>query len=342
MKIAASEIWEDSDSVLIDVRTPAEYKQGHIPGAFNLPLFSNTERAVVGTLYKQKGPEKAMLQGLEIVGPKMKSLAEHAKTIADGRKVILHCWRGGKRSESMAWLFKMVGLNVDIIIGGYKAYRQLQTEFYSKNELNILVLGGRTGCGKTLLLHELAKQGQQIIDLEALAHHKGSAFGALGETVQESSEQFCNKLFDAFRKQDATKTYWIENESRAIGSVGIPEELWHKMKAAPLINIERSLDQRIEIIKAEYGHFSIEDLKQSFDKIRKKIGGQNLKKAHEALEGGNLAGAIKIALFYYDKAYQYYLDNNSTSIIKMLTINDLPIEKIAFELKELSVQVLKA
>lgn len=315
MKIKASALWSQQKRVLLDVRTPAEYEKGHIPGAINFPLFTNEERVIVGTLYKQESPETAMIKGLELVGPKMSLFVQKAKALAPNKQLIVHCWRGGKRSGSMAWLLRMAGYDVYTIEGGYKAYRNFIQQAFKTITLRLLVLGGRTGCAKTELLKDLATKGEQVIDLEGLAHHKGSAFGALGEVNQPTTEQFENNLFEQFQRINLNRIVWVENENKVLGKVSIPEGFWKQMKQAPLFNLARPLAIRKEIIRAQYGHFPITALKTAFEKIKKRLGGQNLNIALEALDQNDLSKAIEIALYYYDKAYQHYLEKNTAPLI---------------------------
>ncbi len=295
---------------LLDVRTPAEFEKGHIPQAFNLPLFTNEERTLVGTIYKQESPEAAMKKGLELVGPKMAWYVEVAEQICPDKKVIVHCWRGGKRSKSLAWLLGMAGFDTLVLNGGYKAYRQFVQASFKSLDYQLLVLGGRTGCGKTQLLRALKKQGEQLLDLEALARHKGSAFGWIGEEEQPTVEQFENNLYQAILELNLSKHIWVENESRGIGKVYLPEGFWGKLKAAPLINIQRPFEQRVQILIDTYVHDSKDDLIASFQKIKKRLGGLQLKEALDALEQNDLKTAAAIALRYYDKTYQYNLEKN--------------------------------
>jgi tRNA 2-selenouridine synthase len=200
-KIHPADLWQHlTDRVLIDVRSPAEFARAHIPNAHSLPLFNDEERAKVGTMYKQMSPEAALLKGLEIVGPKMSGFVKKAIKWSPDRKVIVHCWRGGKRSGSVAWLLKFAGFDVLTIEGGYKNYRQTVLQSFDNQLLkNMIILGGKTGSGKTYILKELEKRGEQIIDLEGLANHKGSAFGWIGENQQPTTEHFENLLHDALR-----------------------------------------------------------------------------------------------------------------------------------------------
>ena len=331
--IDISTLWdEQTNQLIIDVRSPGEFEKGHIPNAINIPLFTNDERAEVGTIYKQVGKEEALLKGLEFVGPKMAAIVKEVKNKCPNRKLFIHCWRGGQRSQSVAWLLTTAGFEVSVIKGGYKAYRNYILKTFTDTKLNMLVLGGRTGCGKTEILHELENQEEQLIDLEGLANHKGSAFGAIGEFDQPTVEQFENNLYEVFRNIDLKKLVWVENESKSIGRVYIPEGFWTQLKEAPLINIEIPLDRRIENLVNLYGKYPIEMMKDAFIKIKKRLGGQNLKLAIEALDKNDLHTAAAIALKYYDKSYQYMLDNNDTPNIHHLQFGKESNADIALQL----------
>jgi tRNA 2-selenouridine synthase len=304
-------ITEQRQIPVLDVRTPAEFEEAHIPGAFNLPLFTNEERAEVGTLYKQVNPKKAFLRGLEFVGPKMRQLVEQAESLAPYGKVQLHCWRGGQRSSSVAWLLDLSGFEVNVITGGYKAYRTWVQSELSKVKAHFLIVGGPTGTGKTEVLHALRAAGEQIIDLEGLAHHKGSAFGALGEQPQPTVRQFENNLWHTFRQLDANQRIWLENESRAIGRVYIPEGFWSRMTSVPLFDLKVSLDDRLDRLVRQYAAYSDEQLKIAFERIGKRLGGQHLNAAIEALQQENHRKAAEIALVYYDKAYRHHTNEKA-------------------------------
>ena len=332
-QISAKAFLETSrNRVILDVRTPAEFLQGHIPGAVNFPLFTNEERVVVGTLYKQHSPEEAYLKGLEFVGVKMRSFVERAKALAPEKKLGIHCWRGGKRSQSMAWLLRNAGFDVLTLQGGYKAYRNYVLAEFENSDYNIIILGGRTGCAKTTILHELQKLDEQIIDLEGIANHKGSAFGWIGEELQPSTEYFENILLYELQKLDSKKRIWVENESRGIGKIFIPQSFWKKMKAAALINIERPLDIRVQHLVDTYTHESKEDLLVAFQKIKKRLGGQNLKMAEAAVKENHFAAAAKIALHYYDKTYQHNLEKNISPQIFNINYTNKNTKEIAEDL----------
>lgn len=321
-----------SQRTVFDVRTPAEFAQGHIPGAVNLPLFSNEERAIVGTVYKQQSPELAMLKGLEFAGKKMRWYVEEAQRLSSGRGIAVHCWRGGKRSESMGWLLGQAGFDVIILKGGYKHYRHYIHDYLTKQKAPFIILGGYTGSGKTEILHELIKSGEQVLDLEALAHHKGSAFGALGEASQPTVEQFENDLFEAYAKLDKSRRIWLEDESKAIGRVYIPDGFWQQMVCAPHIKLEIPLQERIQHLVNIYATFPKENLIESFTKIKKRLGGQHLNAAIEALERGDYAEAVRIALVYYDKTYEYGIQQKTGAVVYPFQAEALRTEAIAQDL----------
>jgi tRNA 2-selenouridine synthase len=338
-KIEAAELFDyQQDRVIIDVRTPAEFNQGHIIGAVNLPLFTNEERIVVGTIYKKQSPEQALLKGLDFVGRKMPAFIKKAQKLAPNRKIIVHCWRGGKRSASMAWLLDLAGFDVFTLVGGYKAYRSNILE-HLMLPLNLYVVGGKTGTGKTEILQHLRHNNEQIIDLEHLACHKGSAFGALGEVAQPSTEHFENLLFETIRKLDKDKRIWVENESRSIGTVFLPDSFWKQVKNGILYNVEIPQAERVKRSVEDYKKYPIPDLIHIFKKIEKKLGGQHAQAAIEALEKEDFEKAATIALVYYDKTYTFGLENNITPIIHKLTFEHADMEKIATTLIHYNVAV---
>ncbi len=288
---------------MLDVRSPSEFAQGHIPGAKNLPLFTDEERAEVGTLYKQVSPEKAFMRGLDIAGAKMSWFVREAFRLAPEKNVGVHCWRGGKRSSSVGTLLQFSGFEVNVLEGGYKAFRNFCLTDFSERKTNFIVLGGKTGSGKTEILHVLKQLGEQVVDLEGLAHHKGSAFGALGEEAQPTVEQFENNLFAELRPLDPNRRVWVENESRSIGKMLIPAGVWEQIKAAPLVHLEMPFELRVERLQGDYAHFAPEELEACVLKIEKRMGGQHVKAALEAFRSGDVHRATAIALEYYDRTY---------------------------------------
>jgi len=179
---------------LIDVRSEGEFAEGHILGAVNIPLLNNQERVIVGTAYKQKGQREAIYEGFRLVGPRLNDIIGETEKTAAGKEVLVHCWRGGMRSNNFAQFIDMARIKSQTLKGGYKAYRQFAFDYFRK-PLQIILIGGCTGSGKSEVLRSLAAQGEQILDLEMLAHHKGSAFGALMQLPKPTTEQFHNNLF---------------------------------------------------------------------------------------------------------------------------------------------------
>ncbi len=314
---------------VLDVRSPAEYTQGHIPGAINWPLFTDEERARVGTLYKQQGQWAAFLLGLRLVGPKLEGLVRQARKWAPHRRVALHCWRGGQRSQSLAWLLEQAGFEVALLTNGYKNYRQHVLSTFEQGRWPIFILGGKTGAGKTKILHALRRLGEQVIDLEGLAHHKGSAFGSIGEAPQPTSEQFENELCDALCQLDPRRRVWIENESRTIGRVYIPQGLWEQMKRAPLLHIEVPHEYRLQNLIADYATAPMAELEAAFRRIEKKLGGLRLKTALEALHAGDFATAAEMALAYYDKTYEHERQSRELPLVYSLEVSCAEPEETA-------------
>ena len=315
----------------IDVRSPKEFNKGHIPHAINLPLFNDEERAKVGTIYKQTGRNEAIEAGLEIVGPKMADFVRFVKPLAKDNKIFVHCWRGGMRSGSMAWLFDTMGYEVYTLNSGYKAYRHLVLEGLGR-QASYIILGGRTGSGKTEILHHLQQIGQQILDFEKLAHHKGSAFGALGEKPQPSTEQFENNLYLEMSKLDLSKSIWLEDESKNIGKCSITNELWAHMCKAPLIVLDIPLELRVKRLVKDYGVMPIDGLEDAVRRIERRLGNEAMKDALSNLLEGNLHEFARITLHYYDKAYDHSLAIKDTKDITILPFETDDINRIAQKL----------
>lgn len=237
MEIKTKLLIEDfllTNEPILDVRSPIEFDQGHIPGAISFPLFTNDERAEVGTCYKKQGKEEAVKLGFDFAGPKLGDLIRNAKIIAPEKAVRIHCARGGMRSNSVAWCLETAGFQIALLEDGYKSYRQWVRKIVS-NPRKINILGGLTGTGKTHILYAIKKQGGQVLDLEGLANHRGSSFGGLGMKPQPSTQHFENLIAEQLVNFDSSLPVWIESESGQIGSCWVPEELFRQMKSAPAI-----------------------------------------------------------------------------------------------------------
>jgi tRNA 2-selenouridine synthase len=339
------------DNPVFDVRSPGEYTHAHIPGAHSLPLFTDDERAVVGTAYKQQSRQKAIKAGLDYFGPKMREMVEQVEKMFDVRRtmydskqtepdtvhrtsyiVLVHCWRGGMRSAGVAWLLDLYGFKVYTLVGGYKAYRKWVRQQFEK-DYNFKIIGGYTGSGKTLLLHQLAQLQQSTIDLEALANHKGSAFGGVGK--QPTQEQFENQLAEQLfvkscslavetpsqttNDQRPTCIY-VEDESQRIGNLQIPMPLWYTMRKSPVCFLDITFEERLNYITGEYGKLEKEYLVNAVMRIQKRLGGLETKNAINYLLEDNYKESFRILLRYYDKWYQkglYNRENAETLINKI-------------------------
>jgi tRNA 2-selenouridine synthase len=287
---------------LVDVRTPAEFEQGKIPGAFNIPIFTNEERVLVGTTYKQVGREQAILLGFDLTGNKWSDFIKQALEIAPSKKIAVHCWRGGMRSGSMAWAFDLYGFEVYLIQGGYKSYRRWSAEQFEK-PYRLTVLGGMTGSGKTKILHQFLSNNEQVVDLEDLAQHQGSSYGTMNVLVQPTQEQFENNLAFQLHQLDSNKLIWVEDESLTIGKRCIPKPLWEQIRNAPLVHLNIPLQNRIDLLVNEYGVLDPDFLIACTERIWKRLGPEQTKNAVTAIREGRMADFIRIVLVYYDKTY---------------------------------------
>lgn len=304
----------EDGALLLDARSPSEFAEAHIPGARSFPLFDDAERAEVGTLYKQIGREAAVERGLELIGPKMAGLVRDAKALfaaAEGRRPIhLYCWRGGMRSGSLGWLLRTAGLPVVLLEGGYKAYKQTLPAFMGQ-AWPLVRVGGYTGSAKTAVLDALKRAGEQVVDLEGLARHFGSAFGNLTQHPQPSSEHFRNLLADVLSGLDPQRRIWVENESRRIGKVHLPEPFYQRMIACPALEMLRSTEDRVQHLVGMYGEYDTDLLRKGFEAIRGEVGGPETVEALNALARGDLASAARIALVYYDRTYEHGLQKRA-------------------------------
>ena len=307
---------------LLDVRTPAEFSHGHIPGAMNLPLFSNEERVQVGTAYKQKGREPAILLGFDLTGSKWSGFIKAALMMAPDKKVAVHCWRGGMRSGAMAWALDLYGFDVFVIAGGYKNYRRWAYQQFQRSN-NISLIGGMTGSGKTKILHELSRVGEQIIDLEDIAKHQGSVYGSMNKLVQPTQEQFENNLALALSKTNPQNTLWVEDESINIGRCQVPKTFWTQMTKAPLVDIQLPAELRVTALAEEYGSLDKEFLIASTTKIRKRLGPEQYKIAVSAILENRMEDFIRQVLVYYDKTYRTGLRSRSPGLV-----TELPLESL--------------
>jgi tRNA 2-selenouridine synthase len=310
---------------LVDARSEGEFAQSHIPGAINIPILNNAERIQVGTLYKQAGPEKATLKGFELVGPRFHLIQREALRKFPNKKVMLYCWRGGMRSQILSWLLTQVGFEVYRLAGGYKTYRTFTFNEVRKPYL-LLVLGGKTGAAKTVLLQKLKERGEQVVDLEGLANHKGSSFGAIGLPAQPTVEQFENLLAEQLRNIHPDQAIWVENESRRIGRIILPDPFYLQLTQSPRIEIEKTDTERIAHIASEYAGLDQAELSAAVLRLQKRLGGDRTKQAVEAIQANQPEIWIPILLQYYDKTYSYDLERHEVSKTIHLNLEGLSLE----------------
>lgn len=299
------------DGQIIDVRSPKEFEQGHIPGAWNLPLFSDTERAQVGIAYKLQGATKAVEVGLKFVGPKLSDWVRQIRKRKISR-IKVYCARGGMRSQSLLWLLNFCRIPATSLLRGYKNYRNWALNIFNQS-YSLKCLGGHTGSGKSALLKEF-QQKAQVIDLEGLANHRGSLFGSY-PSHQPTNEQFENELAQKLFSFDANKSIWIEDESRLIGKCCIPNPIYDLMKAAPLYFIQTQKDKRIENLIQEYGKEETLKLTEAVSKLKKRLGTKEMRSIIECIEKKKLIDAVDRLLNYYDKSYSHTLKKRSGPLI---------------------------
>ena len=318
-----------ADGPIVDVRSPGEFEQGHIPTATNLPLFSDEERAQVGTAYKQQGRHIAVQLGLKLVGPKLPALAQALLELAQINKPLcLHCWRGGMRSGSIAWLAGTLELPALVLKGGYKAYRRWVLEYFEQ-PWPLLVLGGRTGTGKTDLLLAMRQMGEAVVDLEGLANHRGSSFGGLGLPPQPSTEQYENRLAASLSAIAGKSPIWLEAESAQVGRCRIPAGLWRQMGEAQAVEIQRPMAERVEQLVAVYGSQGQDALRLATERIARRLGPQRTATALEAIAAQDWAAACRQMLDYYDRCYDHELSRRNSPVLASFNLTGLDADAAA-------------
>jgi tRNA 2-selenouridine synthase len=320
---------------LVDVRSEGEYRDGHIPAAINIPILNNEERVVVGTTYKKLGQQQAIKEGFRLVGPRLIDIVTNAENV--GKELIVHCWRGGMRSGNFCQFVNMAGIKTHQVKGGYKAYRQFGAEYFEK-QYPFLVLSGLTGSGKTEILRALKNAGEQVIDLEDLANHKGSVFGGLGQRPQPSTEHFQNLLFEELFRVDTSRRIWIEDESIAVGKIFLPAPFWKGMSLSAIISVDVPREIRTARLVDEYGHVDRHGFANALKGITKKLGGQHYNTAVEHLNAGNMYDAIGVILNYYDKAYATGLERKKDRIKNVVPWDGASVATVVKQLVEVADQ----
>ena len=322
---------------VVDVRSQLEFAAGHIANAVNIPLLNNEERVAVGTDYKQKGKKDAIRTGFRLVGPRINQIVDAAEIVAKNNELITHCWRGGMRSSNFSQFVGMAGINTHILKGGYKTYRQKAHEFF-KRPYKIILISGCTGSGKTEVLNKLKDLGEQVVDLEGMANHKGSAFGGLMMPPQPTTEQFENNLFEQLNAFDIFKPVWVEDESIAIGRIFLPTDFWATMRQSAVVMLDVDKPVRVQRLVNEYGHADRSEFLESMKRITKKLGGQHFKEAKEKLNQDEMHSVMEILLTYYDKAYLGSLKKRNPEIFGRVDWDGNDAFMAANELIEISKQ----
>ena len=292
---------------VIDVRTPLEFAEDHLPGAINVPILNNEERVEVGTIHKQLGPQQARQRGLELTCSRFGAMVAEIAAHAADRPVLVYCWRGGLRSLSMAILLEMTGRPVVQLRGGYKAFRGQVISFFEelRPAAPLIVIHGMTGTGKTTFIYGLDRQRWTTIDLEGLACHRGSAFGEVGLDQGLSQKRFETLLWDDFRRAPADRPIVLEGESPRIGRISLPGTLYEVMAESCKVWCHASLDTRVRRLAVEYAREEYsEPMAAALERIRKKLGGQRYAELAGLLAAWDIEGLGRgLIEHYYDKLY---------------------------------------
>ena len=294
---------------IVDVRTPLEYADDHIPGAINAPVLSNEERVIVGTLYRQVSPFEATRLGAALVA---KNIGHHLETLFADKprqwRPLIYCWRGGKRSGSMTTWFNMIGWQARQLEGGYKTYRRWVLDSLESlpARFQYLVLTGHTGTGKTRLLQALDQAGEQVLDLEQLSRHRGSLLGALPGHKQPSQKRFESDLTSALMHFDTTRPVFVEAESSRIGVISVPRRLLDSIHRGACIEVEASIEDRITFLLQDYSHLF--DEPEQFKQLLARLTGLHSKQAiqhwHQLIDSGARAQLFgELVERHYDPAY---------------------------------------
>ncbi|MBP6746787.1 tRNA 2-selenouridine(34) synthase MnmH [bacterium] len=318
-EITAEDLNSLKKAVIVDVRSPCEYVEEHIPNAINVPLFSDEERQTIGTIYALEGEVVARRQGLKIISPKIPELIDEilSKRTASA-PLVVHCWRGGLRSESVASLLSIIGVDCWRLTGGYKAWRkELLSEFEDDPyAFAMVVLHGHTGAGKTEILSKLKEMGQSVLDLEDLANHRGSVFGALGLGPQPTQKNFDASIWQAVRTFPPGLVF-VEAEGKKIGRLTLPKFVYDRIQYGARVLVEGSLGARCQRIVRDYTEGSRqlssaakEQALHSLDAIKERLGGQKLAEVKRLAEVNDLSSVVAILLAdYYDPLYSKGIAN---------------------------------
>ncbi|HSA90599.1 MAG TPA: tRNA 2-selenouridine(34) synthase MnmH [Burkholderiales bacterium] len=318
---------------IIDVRSPAEYAEDHIPGAISAPVLDDAERAEVGTLYKKVSPFDAKRAGAALVS---RNIARHVEELFRGKDKAWHplvyCWRGGKRSGAMAHVLREIGWNAETLEGGYKAYRryvvsQLQS---LPSGLDFRVIHGPTGSGKSRLLGALKRAGAQVLDLEELAAHRGSVLGNLPGRPQPSQKMFESLLLQELSSLRAEKPVYVEGESKKIGELHVPDALMERMRASPCALLETDLEARVDLLLDEYRHFlaNRSELERQLDCLAALHGRERIAQWKSIADWRSLVRRLLVE--HYDPAYRRSATRNFSELARATPVRIARADDAAF------------
>lgn len=348
--ITIEEVYKLNDPVIIDIRAPIEFKDGRIPGAVNIPLFSDQERAEIGTIYKQLGQGEAKWRAMEIVSPKIPTLLEEIKAAAANSKEqpIIHCWRGGMRSNAVVTFMEFAGLRAKRLTGGYKAYRQyILQEIPKLLPEQAIVIHGLTGVGKTEILKRLDEMGYPVLDLEGMAAHRGSIFGGVGIGTGHNQKTFDSLLYTHLLEIQGASYFLMEAESKRIGKSMQPDELMVKKLNGINIYVHTSMSARVEHIANEYVYpyheapWYHQSIQESFDKIMPRIKNKDTKqKLQDDLVNKRYKEMAHTLLEeYYDPMYDHKTQEYAGEFIDIYAeSHQESAEKIAAQLEKMSIK----
>lgn len=306
----------DKFDAIIDVRSPSEFAEDHIPGAINCPVLDDAERQRIGTLYKQVNAFEAKKAGAVLVS---KNIAHHIETLfADKPREwapLIYCWRGGNRSGAMAHIMAKIGWPAVQLDGGYKEYRKHINATLGEiaSRFSFQVLCGTTGSAKSRLLQVLEQQGAQVLDLEQLAAHRGSVLGHLPLQPQPSQKMFESRLWQTLRQFDSTQVVFVESESKKVGNIRIPELLIEKMRSSPCIALHLSQENRIKLLIEDYAHFIVnpDKLNAQLDCLLSLHGKEKIAQWHRYALSGDMESLVaELLAEHYDPAYKRSIQRN--------------------------------
>ena len=329
-KIVFKEKTKDDYNIIIDVRTPLEYNEDHIPKSVNLPVLTNNQRHTIGIQYKENSFD-AKKKGAQLISNNISKIISKI-TFDKQTKVLIYCWRGGLRSLSLYLVLKQIGYDVYLLDGGYKSYRRFVVNFLEKKGPNYRYnqIMGITGVGKTLFLKQLSKE-YQVIDFEGLAKHKGSILGNIPKYLQPSQKYFETLIYERLKSFDTKKNIWVEAESIKVGKLNIPSLIWKSMPMGKNIKLVSSLDERVKYILKDYRYFTSDPdlMKDALGVLRKIIPKEDFKNIELSLKKKDYYDFVKsLIIYHYDKAYKKTRAEKNIDIFSEIEIKKINLKYI--------------